>query len=272
MWYVRLKYSERVKMGKGFEGLNLAGRVAVVTGGSRGIGRAVAERLAEAGAQVVISYLSDETAAQDAVTAIRGEYKVEASAVRVDVSDVGEAAQLVQTAFEKFGRLDILVCNAGVWEGAAVEELTEEAWDRVLDVNLKGTWAVCRAAVPFLKRQGWGRIVLVSSTAGQRGEANYSNYAASKAGQIAFTKSLAVELGAYGVTVNAVAPGWVETEMTAKAFTVEGFRQSVERTIPLGRIASPDDVAWPVLFLCSEWARHITGEVLNINGGSVLCG
>lgn len=259
-------------MGQAFEGLSLAGRVALVTGGSRGIGRAIAERLAEAGARIVISYLKDETAASEATAAIQSQFKVEAASVRADVSNVSEAARLVQTASDKFGRLDILVCNAGVWEGAPVEEISEELWDRVLDVNLKGTWAVCRAAVPLLKRQGWGRIVSVSSTAGQRGEANYSNYAASKAGQIAFTKSLAAELGAYGVTVNAVAPGWVETEMTTRAFTVEGFRRSAESTIPLGRIASPDDIALPVLFLCSEWARHITGEVLNINGGSVLCG
>lgn len=259
-------------MRKAFEGLNLDGRVALVTGGSRGIGSAVAARLAEAGAQIITSYLSDDVAALEVTEAIRREYKVEAAAVRADVSDVGEAARLVNAAVESFGRLDILVCNAGVWEGAAAEELSEELWDHVLDVNLKGSWAVCRAAVPFLKRQGWGRIVLVSSTAGQRGEAYFSNYAASKAGQIAFAKSLAVELGEYGVTVNAVAPGWVETGMTAKAFTAEGYRETVERSIPLGRIATPDDIALPVLFLCSEWARHITGEVLNINGGSVLCG
>lgn len=259
-------------MGEASEGLNLKGRVAVVTGGSRGIGRAIAERLAEAGAQVVISYQADEAAALETTEAILEQYQVEATAMRADVSKADQAERLVNAAIEKFGRLDIVVCNAGIWEGAGIEELTEELWDRVLDVNLKGTWAVCRAAVPALKRQGWGRIVLVSSTAGQRGEANYSNYAASKAGQIAFAKSLSVELGVYGVTVNAVAPGWVETEMTAKAFTDEDFRRSVERTIPLGRIASADDIALPVLFLCSEWARHITGEVLNINGGSVLCG
>lgn len=259
-------------MGQSFEGLNLAGRVALVTGGSRGIGRAIAKRLAEAGAQIVISYLADEKAATETAGAIHSQFKVEATAIRADVSDVHEAERLVNAAIERFGRLDIVVCNAGVWEGAAVEEITGELWDRVLDTNLKGSWTVCRAAAPVLKRQGWGRIVLVSSTAGQRGEANFSNYAASKAGQIAFAKSLAVELGEYGVTVNAVAPGWVETEMTAKAFTVEGFRESVERAIPLGRIAAPDDVALPVLFLCSEWARHITGEVLNVNGGSVLCG
>jgi 3-oxoacyl-[acyl-carrier protein] reductase len=259
-------------MGQGFEGLSLDGRVAVVTGGSRGIGRAIAERLAEAGASVIISYHTGDAAAAATTEAIRDQFKIEATAIRADVSDVRDAARPVNAAIEKFGRLDILVCNAGVWEGAPVEDLSEELWDRVLDVNLKGTWAVCRAAVPFLKRQGWGRIVLLSSTAGQRGEANFSNYAASKAGQIAFAKSMAIELAGYGVTVNAVAPGWVETEMTAKAFTDEHYRRSVERTIPLGRIASADDIALPVLFLCSEWARHITGEVLNVNGGSVLCG
>ncbi|MDQ1610614.1 MAG: 3-oxoacyl-[acyl-carrier protein] reductase [Pyrinomonadaceae bacterium] len=253
-------------------GLSLAGRVALITGGSRGIGRAVAERLAEAGARVALSYQSDETAAAETVAYIASQYQREALAVRSDVRDVSEAERLINATVERFGRLDILVCNAGIWEGAAVEEVSEELWNRVIDVNLKGTWTTCRAAVPILKRQGWGRIVIISSTAGQRGEAYVSNYAASKGGQIAFTKSLAVELARHGVTVNAVAPGWVETEMTAEAFTDESFRRSVEATIPLGRIATPDDVALPVLFLCSEWARHITGEVLNVNGGSVLCG
>jgi 3-oxoacyl-[acyl-carrier protein] reductase len=259
-------------MSEAVAGLNLAGRVAVVTGGSRGIGRAIAARLAEAGAQVIIGYKSDEVAASETAAAIAGQYQAEVLAVRSDVCELSGAEHLINTAVERFGRLDILVCNAGIWEGAAVEDISEELWDRVLDVNLKGTWTACRAAVPVLKRQGWGRIVIVSSTAGQRGEANVSNYAASKGGQIAFTKSLAVELARYGVTVNSVAPGWVETEMTAKAFTDESFRRSVEGTIPVGRIASPDDVALPVLFLCSDWARHITGEVLNVNGGSVLCG
>ncbi|HLL15690.1 MAG TPA: SDR family NAD(P)-dependent oxidoreductase [Pyrinomonadaceae bacterium] len=259
-------------MSEAIAGLNLAGRVAVVTGGSRGIGRAIAARLAEAGAAVIISYKSDEIAAAETAAAFARQYQTEVLAVSSDVRDVPGAEHLINTTIEKLGRLDILVCNAGVWEGAAVENISEELWDRVIDVNLKGTWTVCRAAVPVLKRQGWGRIVIISSTAGQRGEANVSNYAASKGGQIAFTKSLAVELARHGVTVNAVAPGWVETEMTAKAFTDESFRRSVETSIPVGRIASPDDVALPVLFLCSEWARHITGEVLNVNGGSVLCG
>ncbi|MBA3767652.1 MAG: SDR family oxidoreductase [Acidobacteria bacterium] len=244
----------------------------MVTGGSRGIGKAIAMRLAEAGAQVVIGYLRDEAAANEATVGIARQFNVEAVAIRANVSKVAEAESLVKAAVRKFGRLDIVACNAGIWEGAAVEEISEELWDRVIDINLRGTWAICRAAVPVLKEQGWGRIVIVSSTAGQRGEANFSNYAASKGGQISFAKSLAVELGQYGITVNAVAPGWIETEMTAKTFTDEQFRRSVEQAIPVGRIASSDDIALPVLFLCSEWARHITGEVLNINGGSVLCG
>jgi len=254
------------------EGLNLAGRVALITGGSRGIGKAIARRLAEAGAQVVISYLHDEETANETVAEITGQFNAGAFAIRADISVVAEAERLVEAALRRFGRVDVLVCNAGIWEGAAVEEMTEELWDRVIEINLRGTWAICRAATPCLKSQKWGRIVIVSSTAGQRGEANFSNYAASKGGQIAFTKSLAVELGPYGITVNAVAPGWVETEMTAKTFTDEDFRKSVEQAIPVGRIAAPDDIALPVLFLCSEWARHINGEVLNINGGAVLCG
>jgi 3-oxoacyl-[acyl-carrier protein] reductase len=252
-------------------GLNLRGRVAVVTGGSRGIGRAVVGRLAEAGADVVINYVRDEAAALEALRAAEL-YGVRAAVFRGDVSRVAEAEALALEASERFGRIDLLVCNAGLWEGAAVEEMSEELWSRALDTNLKGTWAICRAAVPLMKRRKFGRIVIVSSTAGQRGEAFYSNYAASKGGQISLTKSLAVELAPYGINVNAVAPGWVLTEMTAEALAEGDARRAAEASIPLGRVAEPDDVARPVVFLCSDWARHITGEVLNVNGGSVLCG
>jgi 3-oxoacyl-[acyl-carrier protein] reductase len=144
-------------------------------------------------------------------------------------------------------------------------------WDNVVDANLKGTWAACRAAVPVMKRQKRGNIVVVSSTAGQRGEAGYSNYAASKGGQISFTKSLAAEL-APDIRVNAVAPGWIETEMNETVFSDEEYKRSVVEAIPLRRIASADDVALSVLFLASDWSRHITGEILNVNGGAVLCG
>lgn len=252
-------------------GFDLSGRVAVVTGGSRGIGRATVLRLAEQGANVVINFAQDEEAAQEAVSAAEG-LGVEALALRADVSQPVEAKILIDKTLERFSRLDILVCNAGIWKGAPVEEISEELWDSVIDINLKGTWAVCAAAVPHMKLQKFGRIVIISSTAGQRGEARVSNYAASKGGQISFAKSLATELATHGINVNTVAPGWVETEMNTEVFAREDLKSSIEESIPLGRIATADDIARPILFLCSNWARHITGEVLNVNGGSVLCG
>lgn len=257
--------------GSVFDGLGLKGRAALVTGGSRGIGRAVVECLAAAGTNVAVNYFHDDAAAQECVREAekRG---VKALRMQADVRKLEDCARLVEATVESFGRLDFLVCNAGIWEGAPVEEITEELWDRVIDINLKGTWTVCRAAVPQMKKQGSGRIVVVSSTAGQRGEAKVSNYAASKGGQISFTKSLAAELAAYGINVNAVAPGWVDTEMNREVFADAEYKKRIERSIPLGRIATAEDVAWPILFLCSDWAHHITGEVLNVNGGSVLCG
>ncbi len=253
------------------DSLQLRGRVAVVTGGSRGIGRAVVELLSELGAHVVVNYLKDQEAAEATITAARGR-GVEAISLRADVSNPGEAQQLVDSAVSHFKRLDILVCNAGIWEGAPLDEMSEDLWDRTMDINLKGTWTVCRAVVSQMKKQRAGKIVMLTSTAGQRGEANYSNYAASKGAQIAFTKSLAEELGEWGICVNAVAPGWVITDMTQDALGNETQRKAIARTIPLGKIAAPEDIAGPVVFLCSDWSRHITGEILNVNGGSVLCG
>jgi 3-oxoacyl-[acyl-carrier protein] reductase len=253
------------------ESINLQDRVAIVTGGSKGIGRAVAVRLAQAGVSVVINYLNDEAGANETLRGVEGA-GAKGLCVRADVSKLEDADALVRRTRNEFGRLDIIVCNAGVWEGAPAESLEESIWDRTIEINLKGTWALCRAAIPLLKERGWGRIIAVSSTAGQQGEANYSNYAASKGGQIAFVKSLAVELGEHGITVNAVAPGWVDTEMTSTIVQNESRRRRIEEAIPVRRVASPDDIALPILFLCTDWARHITGEVLNVNGGSVLCG
>src|SRR4030095_8108566 len=167
--------------------------------------------------------------------------------------------------------IDLLVANAGIWEGAPVEDLSEELWDRVIDANLKGTWAACRAVVPFMKREGRGGVVIVCCNAGQRGEAGYSNYAASKGGQISFTKALAAEL-APRIRVNSVAPGWVDTDLNCGVFGDKEFKQKITEAIPLGRVATADDVALSIVFLASDWARHITGEILNVNGGSVLCG
>ncbi|HJZ80479.1 MAG TPA: 3-oxoacyl-ACP reductase family protein [Pyrinomonadaceae bacterium] len=253
------------------ETLRLTDRVAVVTGGSRGIGRAAVNCFAALGANVVVNYLKDNSAAAAAVSQSEAA-GVGALAVQADVAKIEDAGRLVEATVDRFGRLDFLVCNAGIWEGGPIEAMSEDIWDRTIDLNLKGTWSVCRAAVPYMKSAGFGRIVIVSSTAGQRGEGNVSNYAASKGGQISFTKSLAAELGPFGINVNSVAPGWVDTDMCADAFAEEGFRQSLENSIPVGRVATPEDIAWPIVFLCTEWARHINGEILNVNGGSVLCG
>jgi 3-oxoacyl-[acyl-carrier protein] reductase len=248
----------------------LRGRVAIVTGGARGIGRAVALRLAEAGAHVAINYVQRQAAAEQVARSC-AEFGVGALAVHADVADVQQAQVLTDAALERFGRIDLLVANAGIWAGAPVEAMSEELWDRVIDANLKGTWAACRAAIPVLKKQGQGGIVIISSTAGQRGEAGYSNYAASKGGQISFTKSLAVEL-APDIRVNAVAPGWVDTELNDSVFADEDYKRQITDAIPLRRLATADDVALAVIFLASDWARHITGEILNVNGGAVLCG
>lgn len=252
--------------------LKLADRVAVITGGSRGIGRAVTERLVAIGVNVVVNYVSNRTAADEIVSSARGR-GVDAIAVQGNVAELKDAETLIEAAIARFKRVDILICNAGIWEGAPIDEMSESLWTRTMDVNLKGTWTVCRVAIPHMKAQRFGRIVIVSSTAGQRGEADYSNYAASKGGQIAFTKALATELGPFGINVNAVAPGWVDTEMSSAALSDDSERRAaIAAEIPVGRIATADDIAAPIVFLASEWARHITGEVLNVNGGSVLCG
>jgi 3-oxoacyl-[acyl-carrier protein] reductase len=224
------------------------------------------------GANVVVNYVRDRDAAEEVVRAAEGR-GVNAIAVQADVADLTEAEQLIEATIARFKRVDILICNAGIWEGAPIDEMAEPLWNRTMEINLKGTWTVCRAAIPYMKKQHFGRIVIVSSTAGQRGEANYSNYAASKGGQIAFTKALATELGPYGINVNAVAPGWVDTEMSSAALSDDSERrEAIAAEIPIGRVATADDIAGPIVFLSSDWARHITGEILNVNGGSVLCG
>ena len=251
--------------------LGLADRVALVTGGSRGIGKAVVELFASYGTHVAVNYVRDETSA-NATVSLAQAHGVKALAIQADVSHLDQAEQLLQQTLQHFGRIDFLICNAGIWEGAPVEAISEALWNKTLEINLKGTWSVCRAAVPLMKQQRFGRIVIVSSTAGQRGEANVSNYAASKGGQISFTKSLAPELGGFGINVNCVAPGWVETEMTTEALADAATRTAIVKIIPVGRVATPEEIAGPIVFLCSTWANHITGEVLNVNGGSVLCG
>src|SRR3954447_2227713 len=229
-------------MNSAAESLGLTDRVAIVTGGSRGIGAAVVELLATYGAEVVVNYFRDEDAA-DATVNLAQSLGVRAMAIQADVAQLDEAERLVQETVEHFGRVDFLICNAGIWEGAPVESLSEELWNKTLDINLKGTWAVCRAAVPLMKQQKFGRIVIVSSTAGQRGEANVSNYAASKGGQISFMKSLSTELGSFGINVNCVAPGWVDTDMTNETLADQTRLEKIVTEIPKGRVATPEDIA-----------------------------
>ena len=247
-----------------------AGKAAIVTGASRGVGRATALRLAEAGANVVVNYLSNSGEAAEVVAECKAR-GVGAVAIGADVSELLGAKQLAKAAIDNFGRIDLLVCNAGVWDGAPIDEMSEELWQKVINTNLKSVWACAKACVPAMKRQASAAIVMVSSTAGQRGEANYSNYAASKGGQISMTKALAAEL-APKIRVNAVAPGWIETAMVRPVFEDKEYEQSVIDSIPLHRIATTDDVALSICFLLSDWSRHITGEILNINGGSVMFG
>lgn len=250
--------------------IDLSGKVAIVTGGSRGIGRATALMLARAGANVVVSYQSRKGDADEVVRQVQ-QLGARAIAEAGDLSEESAAERLVQRTLDEFGRLDIYVGNAGIWpeKDVAIATMTTEQWRRTLAVNLDAIFFGTRAVAREIAENG--RIVLISSTAGQRGEAFHSDYASTKGAIISMVKSLAVELAPRQVTVNSVAPGWVDTEMVAGA-VAEGGRDRIQRSIPIGRFASADDIAGPVLFLCSEMARHITGEILNVNGGSVLCG
>lgn len=251
--------------------IDLSGRAALVTGASRGIGAAAVLRLAKAGASVIVHYVSRETEAQTVVDEAR-RHGVRAIAVQADVSRFNDVAGLFTRTTEEFGRLDILVANAGIWKRRPIDELDEDAWNETIAVNLNGVYACCHFASRIMKKQRSGRIITVSSTAGQRGEAFYSHYAASKGGIISLSKSLASELGPDGITVNCVAPGWVDTEMAANPLRIESELEKILPTIPLRRVATADDIAGPIAFLASDLACHVTGEVLNVNGGSVLCG
>ncbi len=250
--------------------LGLAGRRAIVTGASRGIGAATARLLAKAGADVIIGYRSRTSEAR-AVADECAAFGVKAFPHQSDLSTREGNESLLEFARSELGDVEIYVGNSGVWpdEPVPVAELDDARWRSTMALNLDGVFYGCRAAARVLPPGG--RIVLVSSTAGQRGEAFHADYAATKGAMIAFVKSLAVELAPRDITVNTVAPGWVDTDAVTRPFAGEG-RARIESGIPLGRVASPDDIAGPILFLCTPLARHVTGEVLNVNGGSVLCG
>jgi 3-oxoacyl-[acyl-carrier protein] reductase len=250
--------------------LGLLGKRALVTGGSRGVGRAVALMLADAGTHVGISYLNRHVEAS-ALTSELERKGVSAWSHAGDVTDAREVDRLFNRALDEFGALDIFVGSAGIWppENVPVALMTDEQWRRTMSANLESIFYCTRQAARVMSDHG--RIVLIGSTAGQRGEAGHADYAASKGALQAFVKSVCIELATHDITVNCVAPGWIDTEMAALPYQGEG-RRRIEASIPLGRIASAEDVAGPVVFLCSVLARHVTGEILNVNGGSVLCG
>ena len=250
--------------------LDLTGKRALVTGGSRGVGAATVHLLARAGADVGISYRSRADEARRVVKEARA-MGVRSWAEAGDLSDRGAADRLFRRVDEEFGGLDIFVGNAGIWPVADVPltEMDDERWHQTIAVNLDSIFFTTREALRRMSDNG--RVVLVSSTAGQRGEAYHSDYAASKGAIISLVKGLCKEVGGRGITVNAVAPGWIDTEMSQDALQGEDLA-AIEAAIPIGSVATAEDVAGPIVLLCSSLARHITGEILNVNGGSVLAG
>lgn len=249
--------------------LTLEGKAALVTGGSRGIGRAICRHFGLLGARVAVNYVRDEAAALEAVAEVE-RAGGEAFATRADVSRPDEAGRLVDEAVARFGALDVVVVSHGIWKRAPIPSMTPEQWNETLQVNLGGAYAVCHHAARAMIPRRSGAIVTIASTAGQRGEANYSHYAASKGALLAFTRSLASELAPHGIRVNTVSPGWVLTDMTRHVFEDPQLREQALRPIPLGRPGTPEEIAGPVAFLASDLASFIYGEVLCVNGGAVM--
>lgn len=251
--------------------IDLANRVVLITGGSRGIGAATARLFARGGADVAITYQGSDAKAREVVNEIRKVGR-KTEAYKGDISKNEFVKTMVRDVHKEFGRIDVLVNNAGIWTYGEIDTMKENVWDQTMDVNLKGTFLCCHYVVPIMKKQGGGVIINLSSTAGQRGEAFHSHYAATKGGVISFTKSLSTELGQFNIRVNSVAPGWVDTDMSAETLKQTAPREEVRQSIPLGKIPTAEDIAGPILFLASDLASHITGEILNVNGGSVLAG
>jgi 3-oxoacyl-[acyl-carrier protein] reductase len=256
--------------------LSLSDKVALITGGSRGIGAATVRMFTAAGAKVVFSY---QKAREQAEALAKECGTSNCHAVASDLNSPDSARALVAETVKHFGRLDILVANHGVWsaQDVAIDKMTDEQWRNTLAINLDAVFGVVKHAVAQMKKQPRtnsvaGHIVLISSTSGQRGEAFHCDYSATKGALISMTKSLAAELASNGIYVNCVAPGWVDTDMSKPALDDPKVGDQIRRTIPLGRAGKPEEIAAPVLFLCTEYAGFITGEVFNVNGGAVLVG
>lgn len=252
--------------------LSLEGKVALITGGSRGIGAATVRLFVRAGARVVFSYVRSQAQAEKLAAECGTGL---CHPVAADLTGTAGAEPLARAAVERFRSLDILVVNHGVWPptDVPIDEMQDEQWRTTMAVNLDATFALVKHGVAQMKRQGkGGHIVLVSSTAGQRGEAGHCDYAASKGALISMVKGLSTELAPFGIYVNCVAPGWVDTEMSADALNDPQRRNEIFGTIPMGRVGMPEEIAGPIAFLCTPYAGFITGEVFNVNGGAVLAG
>ena len=247
--------------------MQLEGKVALVTGGSRGIGKAIALELARRGADVAIGYAGN-TAAADATVAELESLGRKALAVKADVADTAAVEAMVKQVVTEFGKVDMLVNNAGITRDGLLMRMKDADWDAVISTNLKSVFNTTKAVIKFMMKQRSGRIVNISSVVGVMGNAGQANYAAAKAGIIGFTKSVAKEVGARGITCNAIAPGFVKTDMTA--VLPEKVTEAMLTTIPLGRAAEPEDIAKAVAFLVSDDAAYITGQTLHVDGGMVM--
>lgn len=247
--------------------MQLKGKTAIITGASRGIGRMIALSFAKAGANVIINYSSSDEAAREAAREAM-EYGVKAEVIKADVSIYSEAENLVEKVLNKYGSIDILVNNAGITKDNLLMRMTEDDFDKVVNTNLKGTFNFTKAVSKVMMKQRKGKIINIASVVGIIGNAGQSNYAAAKAGIIGFTKSVAKELGSRGITVNAIAPGFIETDMTA--VLSDKVKDQFINSIPLRRSGKPEDVANAALFLASDYSDYITGQVINIDGGMVM--
>jgi len=245
----------------------------LITGGSRGIGAAVVKMFAQAGADVVFSYNSAKEAAKQ-LEQEASKHGTRVEAFKADAGKQADNKKLVEHCVARLGRLDILVANAGVWnlENLPIEKMTEKQWDDMMRINLKSVYSVIHFAVPQMIQQKSGKIITLSSTAGQRGESFHTHYGASKGAIISLTKGLSTELARHGILVNCVAPGWIATDMSNPVLETKAGQKMVGSVIPLGRAGRAEEVAGPILFLASDLSNFMTGEILNVNGGSVLCG